>query len=231
MMAMPIVANAADIGCVFVPELCSIGAKVPPKGLTQSTATKSELTSETDGTSSELPELPAHLKILDVKTFTASNKSPQSPPKKPGSDNGSKNKNYRKSKNSKIIGDRGEELVLQYERERLIGIGRPDLAKNIVHEAGIGNTPGWDISSFNKDGENILIEVKSTVGKAMKGFSLTVNEWNAARILENREKYYIYLILDAISEKGSRIEIIENPYKLIKSGILSVSLESVSIGL
>ncbi len=206
-----------------------IGAKVASKNLVQTTPTENDTTTESDDLESDPPKLPEELKILNVKAFTPTKKSPKAPSKNGKSGAPPTNKSYRKSKNSKIIGDRGEALVLKYERERLIGIGRPDLADKIVHEAQTGNTPGWDISSFDDAGESILIEVKSTVGKVVNSFFLTVNEWNAAKLPQNREKYYIYIVLDTALEKGARIETIRNPYQLVKDKIISVKLESVSI--
>lgn len=75
------------------------------------------------------------------------------------------------------LGKNGEELVLYYERETLIGLGRADLARKIEwtsQEKGDG--AGYDIASFAADGSPRLIEVKTTNGSAKTPFYLSENE-------------------------------------------------------
>lgn len=75
------------------------------------------------------------------------------------------------------LGRDGEELVFQFERERLLQIDRPDLAKRIrwVSEED-GDGAGYDILSFNQKGKERFLEVKTTVGSETTPFYITRNE-------------------------------------------------------
>lgn len=75
------------------------------------------------------------------------------------------------------LGREGEELVFHFERERLLRLDRPDLAKKIkwVSEE-IGDGAGYDILSFDPTGKERLLEVKTTVGADVTPFYLTRNE-------------------------------------------------------
>jgi hypothetical protein len=75
------------------------------------------------------------------------------------------------------LGREGEELVLEFEREKLSRFHRPDLAKKIrwiSDEDGDG--AGYDILSFDEEGRERFLEVKTTVGPDTTPFYLTRNE-------------------------------------------------------
>jgi hypothetical protein len=75
------------------------------------------------------------------------------------------------------LGREGEELVFQFERERLKQRDRPDLAKKIrwiSQEDGDG--AGYDILSFDEKGKERFLEVKTTVGSDTTPFYITRNE-------------------------------------------------------
>ncbi len=75
------------------------------------------------------------------------------------------------------LGRLGEELVLEHERQRLTIENRRDLAKNlrwVSQEDGDG--AGYDILSFESDGRERLIEVKTTNGNARTPFFISENE-------------------------------------------------------
>ena len=61
--------------------------------------------------------------------------------------------------------------------------------------------PGWDITSFDADQHEILIEVKSSVGKAISAVNRTVNEWQAALYPVQRDRYHLYIVTSALSDK------------------------------
>jgi len=78
---------------------------------------------------------------------------------------------------NRSLGRNGEELVLTHERERLARVGRDDLARKIrwVSEED-GDGDGYDIASFEPDGRERLIEVKTTVGCVTTPFFISENE-------------------------------------------------------
>jgi|CXWL01.1.fsa_nt_gi hypothetical protein len=75
------------------------------------------------------------------------------------------------------LGKAGEELVLHHERQSLLQAGRGDLADKVrwtsVQD---GDGCGFDISSFESDGRERLIEVKTTNGWERTPFHISRNE-------------------------------------------------------
>ena len=82
-----------------------------------------------------------------------------------------------KAKKDKQLGDLGEELVLRYEKKKLIDIGKTDLANAVEHVSKTqGDGTGYDIKSFNSDGKDIYIEVKTTKLGIDTEFYMSPNE-------------------------------------------------------
>lgn len=78
---------------------------------------------------------------------------------------------------NRILGRRGEEIVLASERSRLICEDRADLARKVLWVSEeIGDGAGHDILSFDRNGRERLIEVKTTVGHERTPFWLSENE-------------------------------------------------------
>lgn len=78
---------------------------------------------------------------------------------------------------NRLLGKRGEELVFHFERQQLRQHGREELAARVEWTAErLGDGAGYDIRSFNPDGTERLIEVKTTNGSALTPFYLSANE-------------------------------------------------------
>ena len=74
------------------------------------------------------------------------------------------------------LGKAGEELVLHHERQSLLQAGRNDLADKVRWTAvQDGDGYGFDIASFEADGRERLIEVKTTNGWERTPFHLSQN--------------------------------------------------------
>ncbi|WP_426332677.1 DUF3427 domain-containing protein [Paenibacillus silvae] len=115
---------------------------------------------------------------------------------------------------NKVVGDLGEKLVVQYEKEKLIEAGRPDLADDVEHSSDlIGDGLGYDIKSYTPDGEVKYIEVKATVGDIYTPYYLTLREVLFSQ--EKKESYYLYRIYN----------INDNPEFCIYHGDLTDQLE------
>lgn len=100
-------------------------------------------------------------------------------------------------KRNKIIGDRGERIVLALEKRRLSESNRKDLAKKVSHVSQKDNGAGYDILSFDDDGTERPIEVKATSAENLeRGFYVTANEVDKATSLTN---YYLYFVFSATS--------------------------------
>lgn len=134
----------------------------------------------------------------------------------------------RHSKESKKVGDAGEKVVLSVEKNKLKAIGRTDLADKVVWEANEGNKPGWDITSFDKRGHKIRIEVKATKAKTLTQVELTANEWKNAQ--KYGQSYFIYFVMEALSA-SPKIEIMRNPAKAISDHNLVLKPSSFRLSL
>ena len=61
------------------------------------------------------------------------------------------------------LGLAGEEFVVNFERARLVQLGKPTLADKVYHIAALeGDGAGFDVRSYEEDGKDRLIEVKTT---------------------------------------------------------------------
>ena len=101
----------------------------------------------------------------------------------------------RDARNSQL-GRQGEEWALELERRRLHDIEqRPDLSRRVEWVAQTrGDGLGYDIASYNRDGSQRLIEVKTTgLGKHFP-FYVTANELGVSR--EQATAYHLYRVFD-----------------------------------
>jgi hypothetical protein len=116
----------------------------------------------------------------------------------------------KEARNLKRLGDRGEKIVMDLEKKRLIDAGRKDLAKKIERVSLKSDSYGYDILSFETDGKSRFIEVKATrsdVGPA--NFFFTANEF---QISQESENYFIYMVYNVIST-APKVWAIRNPFK------------------
>lgn len=92
---------------------------------------------------------------------------------------------------NRALGKAGEMRVLTHERAMLTAAGRDDLARNIrwisEHD---GDGAGYDIASFDADGRQRLIEVKTTNGWDRTPFHISRNEIAVAD--ERREEWCLF---------------------------------------
>ena len=104
-----------------------------------------------------------------------------------------------KARKDAEIGLLGEELVINYEKERLINLDLNEYAEKIRWISKELDSYGYDIESFDVD-ENgkvcpIKIEVKTTASKADTEFFVTKNELEVSK--EYKKSYFIYRVYDA----------------------------------
>jgi hypothetical protein len=78
---------------------------------------------------------------------------------------------------NRTLGRAGEERVVAHERSTLVAAGRADLAGRIRWVSELdGDGAGFDIHSFDADGDDRLIEVNTTNGWDRTPFYITRNE-------------------------------------------------------
>lgn len=82
-----------------------------------------------------------------------------------------------RDKRNRSLGKAGEAFVLDVEKRQLTEADRPDLAEKVRWTAAEdGDGAGYDVLSFNVEGQPRLIEVKTTNGSARTPFFITRNE-------------------------------------------------------
>jgi Restriction endonuclease len=109
-------------------------------------------------------------------------------------------RNYEKlSKIQHDVGNKGEELVFNYEKRRLKDKGLHDLSEKVRWASKEdGDGLGYDILSFDEEGNEVQIEVKATTGHANQlRFFISANE--AEKYFKDRRMciYFVFDILDA----------------------------------
>lgn len=124
------------------------------------------------------------------------------------------------TRNTKEIGDWGEAYILKHEIEYLKLNGREDLSLKVVHEEAQNNRPGWDITSFDLEGNIKRIEVKSTISGGMSSLVLTANEAEAAE--KYGDSYFLYLLTGVNAKGPKRVEVLQNPHGLLRSGVVQM---------
>ena len=88
---------------------------------------------------------------------------------------------------SSRLGLLGEKLVIKTEKEKVRRLGFPEKVEKIQKRL---DGEGYDILSFDKNGEEIFIEVKTTKGNSEEPFYLSANEKAFCEL--NISKYVIY---------------------------------------
>ena len=92
------------------------------------------------------------------------------------------------------LGRAGEELALEFEHQRLWRAGHKTLADRIEHVSTNGDGHGFDIRSFEMDGRERLVEVKTTRFGALTPFFASKNEVEISD--ERSAEYYVYRLFE-----------------------------------
>jgi uncharacterized protein DUF3883 len=93
----------------------------------------------------------------------------------------------KKQRDQTIIGNSGEQLVIDKEKENLRNLGRGDLAKKVEKRK---DGEGFDVRSYDKDGNEVFIEIKTTTGGINTPFDISLNE--VKRAIKDMGRYKIY---------------------------------------
>ena len=96
--------------------------------------------------------------------------------------------------NNHKLGLSGEKFIVNYEKARLIKEGRESLAERIDHVSLDDDRLGFDIHSFEGNGKDRFIEVKTTRYARYTQFYITNNELEVSRKLDNQ--YHLYRVFN-----------------------------------
>lgn len=104
---------------------------------------------------------------------------------------------------NKRIGDLGELWVIEREKQKLEQANKSKLAKKIKHVAKEkGDGLGYDILSYDINGNQIYIEVKTTKGNANSTFYITRNELEKSKIEQDNYRLYRVYSFDDEAENA-----------------------------
>lgn len=96
---------------------------------------------------------------------------------------------------NRSLGAAGEEFAVRYERWRLMASGQEALASDVEHVSKTrGDGLGFDILSFNVDGTERFIEVKTTSFGRDTPFFLSETEFARSKV--EGENYHLYRLFE-----------------------------------
>ncbi len=96
---------------------------------------------------------------------------------------------------NRSLGLAGEEFAVHFERWRLIQLGAGQLADRVVHASRVeGDGLGYDIRSYEANGNERYIEVKTTSFGDRTPFFVSANELNFSR--ERADAFHLYRLFD-----------------------------------
>lgn len=125
-------------------------------------------------------------------------------------------KEFRKLQERRIeIGRMGEEYVVNEEKKYLKKEKRNDLAKKVKRISINDIGAGYDVISYDLNGNEKFIEVKATTGCGDK-FEFTINEYRTAEKYGN--DYWLYFVRDIGGSQ--KITKIQNPINEIENKII-----------
>ena len=119
------------------------------------------------------------------------------------------------------LGINGEEWVLEYEKRKLLSVGKKELSNKVEWVSKTrGDGLGYDIESYDSETEEkIFIEVKTTKGACDNAFYISKNELDRSKDTPN---YYLYRLYN-YDERNSEYKLM-----IIKGDLSYLCTEPVS---
>lgn len=104
----------------------------------------------------------------------------------------------REARNS-ALGAEGERFVVAYERARLAALGLGNLAARVEHVSVTqGDGAGFDVRSYDRDGQEKFIEVKTTQLGILTPFYISARELSFSS--QQADHYALYRVFDFSSD-------------------------------
>jgi hypothetical protein len=102
---------------------------------------------------------------------------------------------FAREAHNRSLGQAGEVFALAFERWRLLQLGAGQLAEKVKHVAvDEGDGLGYDIRSFEQNGEERFIEVKTTAFGERTPFFVSSNEARFAR--DHGQRFHLYRLFE-----------------------------------
>jgi len=134
--------------------------------------------------------------FVELQTGSNNNKSKRKKKKSSKTDYSSQSKRF------KIIGERGEQVVLMMERKFLRDNNRDDLSRKVEQVSNYDDYLGYDILSFDLNGRKKHIEVKSTL-RSIGSCDVYLSS-NELEVSKQKNNYYFYIVFN-VGEKEPKI--------------------------
>lgn len=127
----------------------------------------------------------------------------------------------KRQKDNSRLGKSGEHFILERERDKLKNLGVKKIAKKLEHSSVIqGDGIGFDITSRDENGNEILIEVKATTGGFKTPFFITRNELYCSQQYPEKFRLYRLYDFDVKNNKGK--------VKVFQGDLSGLCLQSVN---
>ena len=96
---------------------------------------------------------------------------------------------------NRSLGDAGEALIMEFERARLLSEGKDHLARNVEQVSKtVGDHAGFDIRSYEANGRDRFIEVKTTRYGKLTPFYISEGEVRFSDA--NAQAYHLYRLFE-----------------------------------
>ncbi|TOA10961.1 DUF3427 domain-containing protein [Vibrio parahaemolyticus] len=151
------------------------------------------------------PGIDLNDKPLDVSGTVLTETSAPSPSRSSTSKKGKSKRNGKtnwaeRDERNRNLGLAGEKLVIQHEMQKLIDLGRSDLAYKVEHVAKENDYAGYDVLSFDEHGNEKYIEVKTT--KQSKGTAFFISRNEVEVSVEKGDQYWLYRVYNLDDSTG-----------------------------
>ena len=123
----------------------------------------------------------------------------------------------RENKNKHYLGKQGELIVQKLEKEFLKNNNLMNLVEKVKQVSLDNDSLGYDILSFDEQGNEKYIEVKSTTKSPSNEVNFFISS-NQLKVAEKTDNYYFYVVFNA-KTKTPKIWRIKNPIKYLKNGL------------
>jgi hypothetical protein len=105
---------------------------------------------------------------------------------------------------ARLVGEIGEEIVVQAARDQLLGAGHPELAAKVRRVSLGSDALGYDVTAPRTTGPRRLFEVKASTRRDSAEFFLSRNEW-ATGIRYGDDWFLVYCRVDDTEQRTGEI--------------------------